>query len=149
MRKVVRVTHEPTKTVLAEGPLGWGITPFEGNLYIRKKYLKTAAIRLNFIPGLCIYKFLYMWMDLRVPGTQPSSFIGWKYVLPNPLLPFIWFRTALPRSHPELRVEEFDVLSELDRVLDEAKRHRPAAKRPAYDVSAPDHAGVAANRPMG
>jgi len=28
------------------------------------------------------------------------------YVLPNPLFPFIWFRTALPRTHPELRIEE-------------------------------------------
>jgi hypothetical protein len=95
MGKMIRVIYAPTGTVLAEGPLGWGITPFEGNLYIRKKDLRTDAIRPNFVPGICFYKFLYMWMDLRLPGEQPSPFIGWKYVLPNPLFPFIWFRTAL------------------------------------------------------
>ena len=25
----------------------------------------------------------------------------------NPLFPFIWFRVAVPREHPELRVEEY------------------------------------------
>lgn len=108
-KKRIRVTHAPTGTVLAEGPLGWGITPFEGNFYIRKKYLKTDALRPNFIPGLCVYKFLYVWMDLRLPGEAPSRNIGWKYVVPNPLFPFIWFRTALPGRHPELRIETFDV----------------------------------------
>jgi hypothetical protein len=34
--------------LLAEGPLGWGITPFEGNLYIRKKYLLTDKFKVNF-----------------------------------------------------------------------------------------------------
>jgi len=108
-KKRIRVTHAPTGTVLAEGPLGWGITPFEGNFYIRKKYLKTDALRPNFIPGLCVYKFLYVWMDLRLPGEAGSRNIGWKYVVPNPLFPFIWFRTALPGRHPELRIEKFDV----------------------------------------
>ena len=108
-KKRIRVTHAPTGTVLAEGPLGWGITPFEGNLYIRNKYLKTDALRPNLIPGFCVYKFLYVWMDLRLPGEALSRNIGWKYVVPNPLFPFIWFRTALPGRHPELRVETFDV----------------------------------------
>ena len=101
----IRVTHVPTGTILAEGPLGWGITPFDGNYYIRDKYLNTDAIRPNFVPGLCIYKFIYVWLDLRLPGKAVSRNIGWKYVIPNPLLPFIWFRTALPGSHPELRID--------------------------------------------
>ena len=54
-KKFVRVTHRPTDTLLAEGPLGWGITSFEGNLYIRDKYLKTDGFRINFIPGFCFY----------------------------------------------------------------------------------------------
>jgi hypothetical protein len=107
-KKRIRVTHAPTGTVLAEGPLGWGITPFEGNLYIRQKYLKTDAITANFIPGFCVYKFVYVWMDLRLPGGTQCRNVGWKYVLPNPLFPFIWFRTALSRSHPELRIDTFD-----------------------------------------
>jgi len=103
----VSITHNPSGTVLAEGPLGWGITPFEGNLYIRRKFLKTDQFRVNFIPGLCIYKFLYVWMDLRVGEGRRVRNLAWMYWLPNPLLPFIWFRVALPREHPELTVKEY------------------------------------------
>ena len=28
-REIIRITHLPSGTRLAEGPLGWGITPFE------------------------------------------------------------------------------------------------------------------------
>ncbi|MEE9219318.1 MAG: hypothetical protein V3U98_09670 [Acidobacteriota bacterium] len=103
----VRITHRPSGTLLAEGPMGWGITPFEGNLYIRRKYLRTNGFRANFLPGLCVYKFLYVWMDLKLgDGTKVPS-LGWMYWLPNPLLPFIWFRVAVPRHHPEIQIEEF------------------------------------------
>ena len=103
----VRITHRGTKTLLADGPLGWGITPFEGNLYIGKKYLLTDRFKVNFLPGLCIYKFLYVWMDLRLSTKINIRNIGWMYWLPNPLLPFIWFRVAVPRTHPELDIEEY------------------------------------------
>ena len=63
----VRITHRPSSTVLAEGPKGWGITPFEGNYYVSRKYLKTDGFKANFIPGLCLYKFLYVWLDLQLP----------------------------------------------------------------------------------
>ncbi len=82
-KKFVRVTHRPTDTLLAEAPLGWGITSFEGNLYIRDKYLKTDGFRINFIPGLCFYKFLYVWMNLRV-GDETFRSLGWKYWSPSP-----------------------------------------------------------------
>ena len=87
----VRIKHRASGTVLADGPIGWGITPFEGNFYIRKKFLKTKGFKVNFIPGLCPYKFLYVWM----------------YWLPNPLFPFIWFRVGVPRHHPEIEIEEY------------------------------------------
>lgn len=103
----VRITHRATGTVLAEGPLGWGITPFEGNVYIRRKYLKTDGFRVNFLPGLCIYKFLYVWVDLHLGGGERLRNLAWMYWLPNPLLPFIWFRVALPRRHPEILFEEY------------------------------------------
>jgi hypothetical protein len=61
-KKIVSITHIPSNTKLAEGPLGWGITPFEGNLYVSRKYLLTDKLRPNFIPGFCFYKFLYVWL---------------------------------------------------------------------------------------
>lgn len=103
--KQIRITHRPTGMVLAEGPLGWGITPFEGNLYIRRRHLSTAALKPNFIPGFCPYKFLYVWMDLRSPDRRFKN-VGWLYWLPNPIFPFIWYRVAVPRYHPDIQVDE-------------------------------------------
>ena len=105
-RRVIRITHRPSNTVIAEGPSGWGITPFEGNLYIDRKYLRANGFTPNFIPGICPYKFLYVWMDFKWGEEDVSRSLGWMYWLPNPLLPFIWFRVAVPRAHPELHVEE-------------------------------------------
>jgi uncharacterized protein (DUF427 family) len=105
--KKVRIRHKGSKLLLAEGPIGWGITPFEGNFYIRRRYLKTDRFKINYLPGLCIYKFLYVWLDLHLGPDQRVANLGWIYWLPNPLLPFIWFRVALPRNHPEIEIEEF------------------------------------------
>jgi len=103
----IRILHRETGTLLAEGPVGWGITPFEGNLYISKKHMKTNGFRANFLPGLCIYKFLYVWMDLHLDDGRRVRNLAWLYWAPNPLLPFIWFRVAVPRNHPALEIEEF------------------------------------------
>ena len=103
--KTIRIRHRSGLEV-AQGPLGWGITPFEGNLYIRRKHLKTDGFRPNWLPGLCVYKFLYVWMDLHLPDGTRVRNAGWKYWLPNPLFPFIWFRVAIDRSDPEWIVEE-------------------------------------------
>ena len=106
-RRFVRITHRPSGAVVAEGPLGWGVTPFEGNYYIRRRHLGTGTFRANWIPGLCIYKFLYVWLDFVAGDGTRTRNLGWLYWLPNPLLPFIWFRVAVPRSHPDLAVEEY------------------------------------------
>ena len=103
----VRIKHRESGLVLAEGPLGWGITPFEGNFYISRKYLQTDRFRPNYMPGLCIYKFFYVWMDLHLENGRRLRSLGWLYWLPNPLLPFIWFRVAIPRTHPEIDIEEY------------------------------------------
>ncbi len=101
----IRITHIPSSTKLAEGPLGWGITSFEGNLYVSRKYLLTAGFKPNFIPGVCLYKFFYVWMDLHLPAGDKVRNIGWLYWLPNPLFPFIWFRLGVSRANPELKIE--------------------------------------------
>jgi len=102
--KQVRITHTPTGTLLAEGPLGWGITPFEGNYYVSRKYLLTDGFRINYFPGVCIYKFFYVWMDFNAPDGTKTRGLAWKYVIPNPLFPFIWFRVGIPGYHPEIDV---------------------------------------------
>jgi hypothetical protein len=59
----IRITHRPSGEVIAEGPLGWNIMPFERSYYIRRKFLKTNGFKIKCVPGLCIYKFLYVWLD--------------------------------------------------------------------------------------
>lgn len=51
-KKFIRITHIPSGDILAEGPIGWGIMPFEGNLYIGRKYMRSEGFRVNYIPGL-------------------------------------------------------------------------------------------------
>ena len=105
--KGVKIIHRASGEVLAKGPLGWGITPFEGNFYIARKYMRTDRFRVNFLPGLCIYKFVYVWMDLRLDQGERARNLAWMYWLPNLLLPFIWFRVAVSGTHPEIKVEEY------------------------------------------
>lgn len=100
----VSIEHLPSGTLIAEGPLGWGITPFEGNYYVARRYLRQGSFRTTWVPGLCVYKFLYVWLDFLPPAGEPSRFLAWRYWLPNPLLPFIAFRVALPGDHPQLRI---------------------------------------------
>jgi len=100
----VKIVHRKTGELLAEGKRGWAITPFEGNFYISASALKTKGFRVNYVPGLCFYKFLYVWMDFHNNDGGVEKFLGWKYWLPNPIFPFIWFRVAVPREHPGLLV---------------------------------------------
>ena len=109
MQRQIRISERSTRTVLAEGRRGWDITPFEGNFYLRSSCLKGKLFKSNSIPGLCPYKGIYVWLDLRLPQGLVVKSIAWLYWLPNPLFPFIWFRVALPGSHPDLLIEEFAV----------------------------------------
>jgi len=102
----MKIYYRKTNELLAEGKRGWAITPFEGNFYISGKSLKTKGFRTNFIPGLCIYKFLYVGLDFQPSSGDVIKNMGWRYWLPNPLLPFIWFRAAVPQHHPELLIED-------------------------------------------
>jgi len=111
VKRIVRITHKPSGQLLAEGPIGWGITPFEGNFYISRKYLKTDGFKVNFIPGLCPYKFLYVWMDFVTPDGRKERNLGWMYWLPNPIFPFIWYRVGIPQHHPSLLIESFEISS--------------------------------------
>ena len=105
MKKHVRITHRPSGDLIAEGPVGWGITPFEGNWYISRRHLASGGFRTTFLPGLCSYKFIYVWLDFLASTGEVSRRIGWRYVVPNPLFPFIAFRVAVPGRHPDLQVQ--------------------------------------------
>jgi uncharacterized protein (DUF427 family) len=105
MARSVRIIHKRTGMLLAEGALGWGITPFEGNYYVSRDFLRTDRFKPTFVPGLCPYKFLYVWLDLVLDDGTREKNLGWLYWLPNPILPFIWFRVALPGFHPAIIVE--------------------------------------------
>ena len=77
MMHAIRITHRPSGQVIAEGPVGFrGITSFEGNLYISRKYLKTDCLRPNWVPGVCVYKFLYVWLDLHLSDGSKERFLG-------------------------------------------------------------------------
>ena len=106
-QKRVRIKHTGSDSLIADGPIGWAIMPFEGNYYVREKNLLTDGFRVNYIPGLCIYKFLYVWLDYVAPDGTVTKNLGWKYWLPNPLLPFIWFRVAVATAHPDIVIEEY------------------------------------------
>ena len=106
-RNCVKIVHTKSDSLVAEGPLGWPITKFEGNYYIRAKNLRSDGFRVNYVPGVCIYKFLYVWLDFVAPDGTVTKNFGWKYWFPNPIFPFIWFRVAVPASHPDIHVEEY------------------------------------------
>lgn len=102
----MKIVHRRTGELIAEGKRGWSITPFEGNFYISSKALRTAGFKVNFVPGFCPYKFLYVWLDYHASDGIVDNSLGWKYWLPNPLFPFTWFRAAVPQSHPALDIVE-------------------------------------------
>jgi hypothetical protein len=90
------------------GRTAWlGDHTLRGQLLHSKKYLRRGVFKPNFIPGICPYKFLYVWMDLSIEEGGREKNLGWLYWLPNPFLPFIWFRVALPGAHPSLVIERF------------------------------------------
>lgn len=111
--------HQPTGAIIAAGPLGWGITRFEGNYYIRRRYLGEGHFHADYIPGVCAYKGLYIGLNYIAPDQTVSTHLGWMYWLPNPLFPFIMFRVAVPADHPLLSVEpvnppDLDSLTRVD-----------------------------------
>jgi uncharacterized protein (DUF427 family) len=107
-RHYLQIRHQPTGAIIAAGPLGWGITPFEGNYYIRRRYLCEGHFRPDFVPGVCVYKGLYVGLDYIAPDDTVSDHLGWTYWLPNPLFPFIMFRVAIPADHPLLIAESMN-----------------------------------------
>jgi uncharacterized protein (DUF427 family) len=70
---------------------------------VSRKYLAEGRFRSTPIPGLCPYKGIYHWLDLELPDGKREKMLAWRYVIPNPLFPFVPFRVGLPGGHPALR----------------------------------------------
>jgi uncharacterized protein (DUF427 family) len=96
----IRIRDRSTGTVLAEGGRGWDITPFEGNFYVRARCIKGKFFKSNYVPSICPYKGLYVWLDLQLPERAALKSLAWFYWLPNPLFPFIWFRGCATGQPP-------------------------------------------------
>jgi uncharacterized protein (DUF427 family) len=86
---LIRIIHNKTGELLAEGFRGWDIISFEGNYYIKRKSIKTDKFKISFIPGFCFYKFFYVWLNYQIDDKRKDKWIGWMYFLPNPLFFFI------------------------------------------------------------
>ena len=106
-KRHIRIRDRSTGTLLVGGRKGWDITPFEGNDYIRAHCIRGNFFKCNYFPGICPYKGLYIWLDLQLPEKSVVKSLASFYWVPNSLFPFIWFRVALPGSHPDLSIEEF------------------------------------------
>jgi len=104
----ITITHKETGELIAEGNKGWGFFPFEGNYYISRANLKTMGFQFTPIPGLCPYKFIYFWYNFKRIDGKTDRMMAWKYWLPNPLFPFIWFRIGLSQNHPNLVITKRD-----------------------------------------
>ena len=77
-KKYVRVTHLPADTGLEEGPLGWGITPFEGNLCIRRSHLLTDKAQGEPRPGLLPLQVPPRLRGLKLSDDDVSRNLGWN-----------------------------------------------------------------------
>lgn len=102
---ILRITHVPTGMLLAVGPTDRGITWFEGNYYVRRKYLCTERWRVNSVPGLCVYAFLYAGFDLWWAGRAQARRMGKKRRQSGLGFPSLAFRVAVPGNDPQIRIE--------------------------------------------
>lgn len=102
----IRISHVASGEVIAQGPIGlFDIMPFEGNYYISRRCLRTNGFRSNWIPGFCIYKFLYVWLDFVPRDGGKEKLAAWLYWLPNPLFFFTAFRVGIPQSSAAFGIE--------------------------------------------
>jgi hypothetical protein len=47
---------------------------------MRKRHLRPAGFKPNFIPGFCPYKFFYVWMNFALPFVAVPICAAWLLV---------------------------------------------------------------------
>ncbi len=102
---ILRITHTPSGTLLAEGPSGRGIALFEGNYYVRRKYLCIARRKEGSQPGPCVYSFLYAGLDLWLAGRAQTGSSSKRRWVTHRFVPLLAFRMAFPGDDPSIRFE--------------------------------------------
>ena len=76
MGRSIRISPSASGTTLAEGTLGWSVTPFEGNNHVLHAYLRTRAFKVSYVPGICIYEVLFVWLDLHLDEGDKLRNLG-------------------------------------------------------------------------
>lgn len=102
---MLRITHPPSGTLLAEGPSGRGIALFEDNDYVRRKYLCSARWNVGNPPGPWLYSVFYAGLDLWLAGGAQTKSSGKRCWLTHPFVPMLVFRMALRGDDPSIRCE--------------------------------------------
>ncbi len=74
--RTLKVVHRASGTVLAEGPTGWGMTRFDGGIYIRRRHLVGGTFSVGIVPGLCVYKGFYLSLDYTPPDGPVERALG-------------------------------------------------------------------------
>ncbi|TXM70712.1 hypothetical protein [Methylobacterium sp. WL120] len=72
----MKVVHRGSGTVLAEGPSGWGMSRFGGGIHIRRRHLVGGTFSLGIVPGLCVYRGLYLSLDYMPPDGPIERGLG-------------------------------------------------------------------------
>jgi len=62
--------------------------------------------------------------------------LGWRYIIPNPLFPFIAFRLGLPGNHPALR---YEMISAVQSEETDLSRDRPGPGEEDYQALKNSH----------
>ncbi|MCO7227249.1 hypothetical protein [Pleionea sp. CnH1-48] len=99
----ISIVLKSSGEVLAQGQLGTEIRLFEGNYYAKSSALKSTKLRCSYIPGICFYKFIYVWFHVK-DEQHSQRWLAWLYILPNPLFPALWFRVGFAGYDERLEI---------------------------------------------
>lgn len=105
--KKFKLIHIATGKILAEGEKK-DFFQLEGNYYLKEFTFKEGVVVNTIIPGLCFYKFIYIWVNIKVSDKIILKNFGWKYIIPNPIFFKIFKRIGIPIYQDEIKLETFN-----------------------------------------
>lgn len=103
--RVMRIRHHETGALLAEGPNGWGgILHFAGRLFVAGSCL-CATPEAAGNAGVCPIRGVHEDVAWRLPDGSILPGPGYRYPVPNPLLPYLFGRVVFDPGDPRLSIE--------------------------------------------